>query len=164
MSKWWPISFFIAAVIFFIIGGGLIGAWASSATAYDSYDSYDSYDYTYYYSNSGEYYGALACFALGGICKFVAWVLLIVWCVKRSRSRTVVVTQAYEPYQSYGNNYAAPAAPQGYAPVPVPSPAPVPPYGNAQTAPNQTGGQMRYCTNCGTAVTTPFCSQCGIKG
>jgi hypothetical protein len=168
MSKWWFISFFIAAIVLFIIGGGLVGAWISSATSYvsdyDTYDNYDTYDYTY---NNGEYYGAVACFALGGICKLVAWILLIVWCVQRRRTRTIVVQQAYEPYQSQGwggNNYGAPAPRQG-AYAPVPSPAPAPPYGNAQAPPNEGGmPPMRYCNNCGAAVTTPYCAQCGIKG
>jgi hypothetical protein len=160
----WFISLFLAAIVLFIIGGGLVGAWINSATSYDSYDDYDTDDFT---NNDGEYYGAVACFALGGICKLVAWILLIVWCVQRRSTRTIVVQQAYEPYQSQGwggNNYAAQAPRQGpYAAVP--SPAPEPQYGNAQAQPNEGGmPPMRYCNNCGAAVTTPYCAQCGIKG
>lgn len=31
MSKWWPIGLLISWVIFFVIGGGLIGAMGGSA-------------------------------------------------------------------------------------------------------------------------------------
>jgi len=146
LSKWWPISFFLITLVLFIVGGGLIGAWVSSAqnSIVDSYNSdYDSY-YTTYSANNGLYYGALACFALGGICKLTAWILLIVYCVQRRNSRTIVVTQAYEPYhgqQQWGNNggYPAPAGQHpGYAPAPVPQ------YGNGYVAPDQNGKPGGY--------------------
>jgi hypothetical protein len=147
-SKWWPISFFISAVVFFIIGGGLLGAWAAS-----SYD--DCLDYDYYYScttlsNKGEFYGGIACVVIGAICKLVAWILLIVYCVKR-RSQPMSVAYTYQPldYQA-----AAPVAPA----------VPMNPYPTAPTPrPKEEAMGMRYCGHCGAVVTTAFCPQCGSK-
>ena len=147
-SKWWPISFFIAAVLFIIIGGGLMGAWAASGTcSYSSYSSYSSYR-TYRCSNTGLFYGGVACVAIGGVCKLVAWILLIVFCVKRNRS-AVGVTYTYQPIDNY--HAAAAAAPPYHAPAPTP--------------PKQAAAAMggRYCGTCGASVTTPFCAQCGNR-
>ncbi|KAL2128569.1 hypothetical protein VTI74DRAFT_9010 [Chaetomium olivicolor] len=144
-SKWWPISFFIAAVIFIITGGGLIGGWSASASCVrSSYSSYRSY---YSCSNSGMFYGGIACVAIGGICKLVAWILLVVYCVKRSRHQPTSIAYTYQPLDYY---HAA-----------------APPYQNAPTPtlhPKESGAMgMRYCGHCGAAVTTPFCAQCGNK-
>ncbi|KAK4095812.1 hypothetical protein N658DRAFT_519533 [Parathielavia hyrcaniae] len=124
-SKWWPISFFIAAVIFFIIGGALIGSWAGSA-ATDCYDNYYSGS-SYRGSSSscstaadGQFWGGVVCIGLGSLCKLVFWILLIVWCVKRSSTHTVTTAYAYQPV-----NYSA-------APPPAAGPAVPPPlYQNA---------------------------------
>lgn len=153
-SKWWPISFFITAIIFFIIGGGLAGAWSASSYSdcLDSdYSYYSSYSSCSTLSNKGEFYGAIACFVIGGICKLTAWILLIVWCVKRSRQPTSI-SYTYQPLEYYG------AAAVSAAP-----PAAVPPYPTAPTPQpkEQVAMGMRYCGHCGAAITTPFCPQCG---
>ncbi|KAK4122211.1 hypothetical protein N657DRAFT_657078 [Parathielavia appendiculata] len=130
-SKWWPLSFFLAAVLFFIIGGALLGTWAAS-TASDCYDTYysgSSYKSSYNKSCSaaadGKFWGGVACVVLGGICKLIFWILLIVWCVKRSSSHAVTTAYAYQPV-----NYAA-------APPPTAPAAPAPLYQNAPQYQNQ---------------------------
>ncbi|GAB1317857.1 Zinc-ribbon domain-containing protein [Madurella fahalii] len=156
-SKWWPISFFLAAVLFFIIGGGLLGGWTAHA--------YDCVDSSYYSScssvgNLGMWYGAVACFAIGGICKLVAWILFIVWCVKRSAREARSIAYTYQPL-AYAN---APIAPTAAAPTYQNAP----PYQNAHVlTPARSKEPMemgtRYCGQCGTGVTTPFCPHCGIQ-
>jgi hypothetical protein len=160
-SKWWPISFFIAAVLFFVIGGGLVGAWSASYTC-------DLSGWTSYCGNGndGEFYGGVAMLVIGGLCKLTAWIMLIVWCVKRSSRQPTSVAYTYQPI-----NYAAPTAPAAPAP-PAPlhyqAPQPyqnAPPYQNSPSpAPHsKEGGGIKYCGQCGAAATTPFCPQCGIR-
>ncbi|KAJ5094889.1 hypothetical protein N7532_007180 [Penicillium argentinense] len=88
ISKWWCIGFFIAAIVFFIIGGALVGSYLSAGYSTcktkSNYDDY-TYDYTCFDGNNSEYYGGVAMFVLGSISKFVAWVLLIIYCVQRRR-------------------------------------------------------------------------------
>ncbi|KAJ5094904.1 hypothetical protein N7532_007195 [Penicillium argentinense] len=88
ISKWWCIGFFIAAVIFFIIGAALVSAYLSAGyktcTSALSYGDY-TYDYSCFTGNIGEYNGGIAMLVLGGLSKFIAWVLLIVYCVQRRR-------------------------------------------------------------------------------
>lgn len=151
MSRWWPVSFFIAAIIFFIIGGGLMGAWASS---------YDGYGYY----TDGNWYGAIACFVIASLLKLTAWILLIVWCVKGTRSRTTVTYVNPPPV----NNYApvpvqAPQQNYGYMPEQMKSQTQVPVYQNVQPVQNQLGEVTRYCANCGTATASAFCPLCGVK-
>lgn len=141
LSKWWSISLFIAAVIFFIIGGGLIGAMSSS----------------YYYSGYGyrsTFYGAIACFVIGGLCKMVAWVLLIVYFVQRRRPQQPTVSYVNYPLTT---SYTAPP-PAGISP-PAPVQSPTPSYPN----PYQQGMGVKFCGQCGAAVSSPFCTQCGSK-
>lgn len=155
MSRWWPISFFIAAVLFFIIGGGLMGAWASS---------YDGYGY---YAD-GNWYGAIACFVIASLLKLTAWILLIVWCVKSRRSSTTTVT--YVNQQPQGSYAPVPVqVPQqnyGYMPEQMKSQTQAPVYQNVQPVqpvqPVQSEA-MRYCANCGTGTATAFCPHCGVK-
>lgn len=154
MSRWWPISFFIAALVFIIIGGGLIGAWTSSVNNFYDDDSFDTV------GNNGEFYGGVACLVIAGICKLVGWILLIVRCMQRQRSPPTVIAYPYQP----PNQYAMPATRGGYVTIPGQASTPAPSYTNYQTAPNESGMAMRYCGNCGAAVTTPFCAQCGTKG
>lgn len=115
MSKWWPLSFFIVAIVLAIVGGGLLGAWASSYSTYTTTTG----RYRYYYStgNDGLFYGGVACFVIAGLAKIVAWILLIVWLVKRSRARrNNVVTYVQQP----ANYYAPPTQPQpAYSGAPV---------------------------------------------
>ncbi|KAH6844631.1 hypothetical protein B0I37DRAFT_165838 [Chaetomium sp. MPI-CAGE-AT-0009] len=171
-SKWWPISFFIAAVLFFIIGGGLVGGWTASCVSDSSYSYYSSYSC----GAEGMWYGAVACFALGGICKFVAWILFIVWCVKRS-SRPSAVSYTYQPL-TYAN---APVAPTAAMPAAYQNAQPygnpqqfqnAPPYQPAQPAQAHAAAPAhskegtnatKYCHQCGAGVTTPFCPNCGIQ-
>ncbi|KAK4034144.1 hypothetical protein C8A01DRAFT_39402 [Parachaetomium inaequale] len=166
-SKWWPISFFIAAVLFFIVGGGLVGGWTSSAynctslysrsSRYSSYSSYSS-------CNMGMWYGAVACFALGGICKLTAWILLIVWCVKRSSSRSsqpASVAYTYQPL-TYAGAPLAPSAAPTYQNVVSPYQQQVP-AAPAQSKQSTGMAGVKYCGQCGAGVTTPFCPNCGIQ-
>ncbi|KXX74584.1 hypothetical protein MMYC01_209461 [Madurella mycetomatis] len=161
-SKWWPISFFITAILFFIVGGGLVGGW--TATAYDCVDSYYSSSCSSV-GNMGMWYGALACFALGGICKLIAWILLIVWCVKRSTRQLASTAYTYQPL-TYASAPIAPTNVPAYQNVPSYQNAP--PYQNTQApAPAHSKEPMamgtRYCGQCGAGVTTPFCPHCGIQ-
>lgn len=141
LNKWWPISFFIAAVVMFVVGGALVGTYlANTSDCWNSYtySYYSDYNYDYDYScgssHDGEFYGGVACFVIGGICKLVAWILLIIFCVKRRRSiHQTVVTQYYntappvaqQPQQPYG------------APQPYPTQQPYPPPGAAAPYPQQ---------------------------
>jgi len=170
MSKWWPIGLFISWVIFVIIGGGLIGAWNSNV----QYGSYYG-EYGGHVENMSQYYGAIACFAIGGILQLTFWIVLIVWRVQRRRSPPVVSTSVI-----YANTPSAEAAradkispnwqpPTEIYPAPQPT-VPAPTYHTVQipggtTAPSaEKQTTMRYCGNCGTAITTPFCKQCGSRG
>jgi hypothetical protein len=146
VSKWWPISVFIAAAIFFIVGGGLAGAWTSSS---------------YYYDDPALFQGAIACLAIGGLCKIAGWILLIIYCVQRRRPQ--LATVAYVNYPLAGYQTAPPQQP-GFAPAPpVQSPTPV--YPNAQMPPYQQGMGMgpKFCGHCGAPLSSPFCTQCGAK-
>lgn len=86
MSKWWPISFLLLSILFFGIGGGLLGAWSGSYCA------------SYYYGcigDSAEYNGGIACLAIGGILKLAFWITLILYCVRRHQSRAPPATIVY---------------------------------------------------------------------
>ncbi|CAI7654596.1 unnamed protein product [Penicillium viridicatum] len=173
LTKWWPIGFFIGAIICFIIGGAL------------SYDdcSYSSSYYSSYYSSyscgstdMGKLYGAVAMFVIGGVLKLTAWILLIIFCVKRTRHshHTVAyvnsppVQQVQQP-QPFQQSYVAPQptytpAPQSaqfpHSPETVNSSVPGTPPPNEA---NATAGPAKYCTQCGTAVSSRFCPQCGSQ-
>ncbi|KAJ5580041.1 uncharacterized protein N7459_006026 [Penicillium hispanicum] len=125
-SKWWPIGFFIGAVVFFVIGGALIGTYVSNAYSdcYNSY-SYDSYYYSNYscsVGNTGEFYGGVACLVIGGILKLIAWVLLIVYCVKRRRAEHTTVIYTSAPMPETTNQPFA-----GQQPYAAPQPTHLPP-------------------------------------
>ena len=163
LSHWWVIGVFCASVLFFIIGGGLLGAWSSSLIC-------DGYYYDICYGNAGEWDGGIACIAIGSILKFVFWVLLIVWCVQRRRSRapsTVVYVNAQAAAEA--GTAAKPQPQTNVYSVPQPEYAgvqPAPQYGaaaQAQVPVAEKQAVMRYCSACGTGTTTPFCSQCGSQ-
>ncbi|CAI7613441.1 unnamed protein product [Penicillium glandicola] len=116
LNKWWPIGFFIGAVVCFIIGGALVGTWTSNSYDDCSYSSsyYSSYysDYSCGNTNMGLFYGAVAMLVIGGVFKLTAWILLIVFCVKRSRHSHHTVTYVNSPPvqqpQPFQQSYAAP--------------------------------------------------------
>ncbi|KAJ6015381.1 hypothetical protein N7540_009972 [Penicillium herquei] len=184
LSKWYPISFAIAAVVFFIIGGALVGTyynstWSSCDSSYYYYDSYYSDSSCFDDGNSGEFYGGIACIVIGGILKLTAWILFIIWCVKRQRGNSTTITYVnnapMEPIKQQ-QPYAAPQPmypAQHGAPYVPPSPAsPGPIYAEAGahssvgTPPPKeglaTGTGYKFCSQCGIASSGRFCPQCGI--
>lgn len=96
ISKWWPISFLISAVIFLIIGGGLWGGSNSSRHNCRTSGPYCSI------ASHGEFYGAIGCFALGVVLKIAGWILLIVYLVKRRRLRATTITHINAPTTDKG--------------------------------------------------------------
>ncbi|OQD69502.1 hypothetical protein PENPOL_c002G07421 [Penicillium polonicum] len=180
LTKWWPIGFFIGAIICFIVGGALVGTWTSQ-----SYDdcSYSSSYYSSYYSSyscgstdMGKFYGAVAMFVIGGVLKLTAWILLIVFCVKRTRQSHHTVTYVNSPPvqqvqqpQPFQQPYVAPQP--TYAPVPQSAQFPHSPETVNSSVPgtpppneaNATTSAAKYCTQCGTAVSSRFCPQCGSQ-
>jgi hypothetical protein len=106
--KRWPILNFCLAVTFFIVGGGLLGAWASQ-DANNQCDTSNSFNNSVTYTNchpKGALWDAgIACLVVGVIFKILFWITLIIWCVKRRNTRTVVYVnspaapQQYEPYR-----------------------------------------------------------------
>ncbi|KAJ6128722.1 hypothetical protein N7471_009939 [Penicillium samsonianum] len=184
VTKWWPIGFFIGAIVCFIIGGALVGSWTSNSYDNCSYgSSYYSYysDYSCGTSNMGQFYAAVAMFVIGGVLKLIAWILLIIFCVKRSRHSHHTVTYVNSPpvqqQQPFQQPYAAPQP--TYAPAhqsaqfphsPVSPNAGYPEMVNSSisgTPPlneaNATATASKYCTQCGTAVSSRFCPQCGTQ-
>ncbi|KAJ5999838.1 hypothetical protein N7481_000247 [Penicillium waksmanii] len=177
VTKWWPISFFIAAIVCFIIGGALIGVWTSNSIDDCSYSSYSSYyysDYSCVQTDMGEFWGGVAMFVIGGVCKLIAWVLLIIFCVKRSRNNHTTVTYQQQQFQQ---PYAAPqpvyAPSQQSAQFPRSPASPGPMYPEMANTPlagtpppkeaNATATAFKYCSQCGTAVSSRFCPQCGSQ-
>jgi len=163
LSHWWPIGLIISSVVFFVIGGGLLGAWSSSTYC-------DGYFNDYCYSNGSEYDAGVAFIVIGVILKIAFWIVLIIFCVQRRRTQspsTVVYVNAQAAAES-GN--AAKAQPQAnvYS-------APQQEYTGVQPAPQYGAGAQgqapvvekqtvtRYCGHCGAGNTTPFCSQCGSQ-
>ncbi|KAF4768913.1 hypothetical protein N7455_008683 [Penicillium solitum] len=180
LTKWWPIGFFIGAIVCFIIGGALVGTWTSH-----SYDdcSYSSSYYSSYYSsyscgstNMGEFYGAVAMFVIGGVLKLIAWILLIIFCVKRNRHSRHTVTYVNSPPvqqvqqpQPFQQPYAAPQptyAPAHQSAQFLHSPEMVNPSIPGTPPPNEasaTASAAKYCTQCGTTISSRFCPQCGSQ-
>jgi hypothetical protein len=171
LNKWWPIGVFIGAVVCFIIGGALMGAWVSSSYNDCSYSSYySSYysDYSCVTTNMGEFYGAVAMFVIGGVLKLTAWILLIIFCVKRKRYSHHTVTYVNSPPvqqpQPFQQPYAA-SQPTNAPPQPV-SPEMAGPFLAGTPPPkeaNATATASKYCGQCGTAVFSRFCPQCGAQ-
>ncbi|KAJ5291029.1 hypothetical protein N7478_000280 [Penicillium angulare] len=183
LGKWYPISFFIAAIVFFIIGGALLGTYFSSG--YSSCGSYyyygDYYDSgTCFDGNNGEFYGGIACLVIGGVLKLTAWILFIIWCVKRQRNNQTNITYVnnapMEPYPQQQQTYAAPQpmypmqqgggfAPRSAAASPGPMYAEAGSQSVVGTPPPKEGvasaTAYKYCGQCGTAANGRFCGQCG---
>lgn len=169
ISKWWPIGCFCSSVFFFVLGGGLLGAWSSSLCSY-GYGGYGGYSDSCD-GNSGEWNGGIACIAIGAILKFVFWVLLIIWCVQRRRARTpstIVYVNAQANAEAGTFQKPQPVATVYSASQPNYTVQPAPGYGvaaaHAEVPPVvEKQGVTRYCGQCGTGTTTPFCSQCGSQ-
>lgn len=190
-SKWWPISFAIVAVVFFIIGGALIGTYRNHLYDdcvndwYDSYypSSYSSYDYSDYScdGNISLWYGGIACIAIGGFFELITWILFGIWIIKRIHRRQAIWNannpQTFQPAQDVS---AVPQQQQYAAPQPAYIPGqqqfPRSPemsqpdfvrqsISNAGTPPPKenvpTATAFRFCGNCGTPVSGRFCTQCG---
>jgi hypothetical protein len=162
ISRWWPIGLLCSAILFFIIGGGLIGAWSTSECSYDIYDTYSCTN------NTGDWNGGIACIAIGAILKFVFWVVLIVRCTQLRHSRapsTVVYINAQaaaeagtvEKTQPNANMYSVPQSENVVQMAPQ--------YGAVAQAHVPVAEKVvtSYCGQCGTGTTTPFCSQCGCR-
>lgn len=178
LNKWWPIGFFIGAAVCFIIGGALVGTYVSSSVSDCSYSSsYSSYydDYSCTSGNTGLFYGGIAMFVIGGVLKLTAWILLILYCVKRNRASHHTVTYVNPP--SAQQIYAVPqptyASPQQTAPFPLSAVSPnsvspemtnMPP---AVTPPpkeaNATATAFKFCGHCGSTIASRFCPQCGAQ-
>jgi hypothetical protein len=164
ISKWWPIGFFCGAVFFFVLGGGLLGAWSSSVDCiYDYYSDYCG-------GNDSEWNGGIACIAIGAILKFVFWVLLIIRCVQIRRTRapsTIVYVNAQANAEAGTVQKPQPLANAYSVPQPNYTVQSAPEYGvaaaHAEVPIVEKQALMRYCGQCGTGTTTPFCSQCGSQ-
>ncbi|KAJ5922822.1 hypothetical protein N7516_010525 [Penicillium verrucosum] len=160
LTKWWPIGFFIGAIVCFIIGGALVGKWTSHSYDHCSYSSsyYSSYYSSYSCSNTnmGEFYGAVAMFVIGGVLQLTAWILLIIFCVKRNRHSHHTVTYSYvAPQPTYSPAHQSAQFP--HSPEMVNSSAP----GTPPNETNATASAAKYCTQCGTTLSGRFCPQCG---
>lgn len=144
MSKWWWIGLLIAWLIFVLVGAALIGIWASNSGLHCDYYTCTSDDFT------AEYYGGLACFAIGGILHLAYWIVLIVWCTKRNRYQTVPVTYISGPIVESASE--------------KPFNQPTPTYYPGQDYTNGfVSEQRRFCGKCGTLVSSQFCTQCGAQ-
>jgi hypothetical protein len=171
ISKWWWIGLLISWIIFLVIGGGLIGAGSGDNSCVG--DIYCS-------GSDSLYYGAYACFAIGGILHLAYWAVLIVWLTQRRRSRLAVVyvdsftAQAGTAGKTFPQQPpTATYMPQTYLSPqeqfnPQPSPTPTPTY-QAQsrdcrtTTPARVQAMGSFCGNCGAATSTRFCTQCGAQ-
>jgi hypothetical protein len=103
MSRRLPMGFFASAVIFFIIGGALLGSWASTVTNCNTtYDAFGNPNTVCTGGHNGLFYGGVACVIIGAILKFCFWVALIVWCVKRRHASRTIVYVNNPQQQKYG--------------------------------------------------------------
>jgi len=174
MSRWWPIGFLLASIAFFIIGGALFGTWGSNTYCY--YDDIDGYLCDG--RTSGLFYGGVACCVIAGILKLIFWITLFVWCAWRRRSSTTTVVQVNTAPVVTENkpstNVSAqqtqidPSAPQSTYYYPQSAPTPAPTYTSVQSqggmnVPELGNQPTKYCGNCGTTATSPFCMKCGAQ-
>ncbi|KAJ5304386.1 uncharacterized protein N7443_004046 [Penicillium atrosanguineum] len=126
MSRRWPLGFFLAAIVSFIVGGALVGVWISNASdcfGDSSYYDYSEDDLNCTSKQNGEFYAALAFLIIGAACKFIGWILLIMYCVKRRRSHreaaasmyyTIPMDAQYQPHGPHGGQ--PPYMPTQYPP------------------------------------------------
>lgn len=136
LSKWWPVSFFISSVIFLIIAIALSTKWGNVSydkcrTAYEHHrEDYDNNRCVN--GDRGLLYGAVVCFIIALASFATSCVFLIVWCVRRNRSRDYQQPPPILAPQPYGH----PEQGIPFKPYP-PSQYPVPQYppANYPTAP-----------------------------
>lgn len=128
-SRKWLVAFLLLTIIFFATGGGLLGAWYNSPVSCDDFGDCSL-------GNPGLWNGAIACLAIGAICKLAFWITAIVRCTRRNQT-TIIYTNAPGAVEA-GTSLA--------------------PYPTADKAPG-----MRICGHCGRATNTPFCGNCGSQ-
>lgn len=118
MSRRWPLGFFLAAIASFIVGGALVGVWVSNADNCLGV-AYTDDDWNCTSKQNGEFYAAVAFIIIGAACKFIGWVLLILYCVKRRRAQqqaaastyyTIPMDAQHQPYAPYGGQPPYPPA------------------------------------------------------
>ncbi|KAJ6439323.1 NAD binding Rossmann fold oxidoreductase [Purpureocillium lavendulum] len=119
VSKWWPIAFFSAGVVFVITGAVLI----ATATNVDS---------DYFDDHSAEFYAGVACLVIGCVLKLTAWVLFVIWCVQGRRRQPPAPVYVNQP-MGYGVPTIGPQP--GYETAPMQPSVPMLQYQNMQPAP-----------------------------
>jgi hypothetical protein len=168
ISPWLPISLGIATLVFFIAGGALLGTWAGC----------------YFDCSLATYYGGIALIVIGFFLK-IAWIVTLVFYIRRRRSGYMVNPNSKAHWNAgtgllENQNYSSsqPLAPTQYAfappgqtqysavPIAAPTYDPMPvkdhvTYAAAETQRQNAPGGIRYCLQCGVAVHTPFCANCG---
>lgn len=143
ISKWWPIGLAIGAVALYAIGGGLVGSACD-----------------YYYCDLSLWNAGVAFCSLAAICS-VAWlVMLVLWATRRNRTtpynaQTVVLDSRNVPVQPVQMQ-----SQQAHAEMEAEDKAQ--PVVQAQAV-NGDGQGGRFCGQCGTQASTPFCSKCGTR-
>lgn len=155
ISKWWPIGFFCSALFFFVLG------------AWNNCDYYDDYCF----GNVDEWDGGIACIAISALLKLVFWVLLIIWCLQRRHALvqpTIVYVNAQSNAEAGTVQKTQPVATVYNAREPkyIVQPAPECGVAAAQVEiPRIVEKQVvpRYCGQCETCTTSPFCSRCGSQ-
>ncbi|KAJ5641473.1 hypothetical protein N7490_005473 [Penicillium lividum] len=145
LVKWWPIGFAITAVIFLAIGAALLGVEFSSPYSPDlpcnSYSYYYSYIHGSFceYGNAGKFYAGVVCIAIGGLLKLIAWILFVIWCVKRNRiqqnNMTYIDNAPFEDPPSYATLHPAYPMKQGVPFAPKSPASPGPMYAEAAVTP-----------------------------
>jgi hypothetical protein len=170
MSPWWPITLGIASLLLFIAGGALLGIWAG---CYDG-------------CSAADYYCGVALIVIAAILKIV-WIISLIMYIRSRRYgyRESIASTNLKPYWNAstglmdGQNFSSqPSAPTQYSFAPpsqtqysaVPMTAPTyeeatvknhGTYAAAQLPPQNPSGGIKHCAQCGAAVHTPFCAQCG---
>ncbi|KAJ5765675.1 hypothetical protein N7520_005234 [Penicillium odoratum] len=132
LVKWWPIGFAIAAVIFLATGAALLGVELRAPYSPDlpcnSYSYYYSYIHGHYCEDGDDskFYAGVVCIGIGGLLKLIAWILFVIWCVKRPRIQQTNITHtnnapvedppSYDTLQPvYSMKQGAPFAPESPA-------------------------------------------------
>lgn len=169
ISRWLPIGFLITAIVFFAVGGGLLGAYTSSISTNCGfgYSGYGYYNATCGLGNIGLWDGGIACIAIAAFFKLLFWISLIMYCVRRRRylqytSNPYPMQSAYAVPSSYGYTTKAPDASQNVPPSSMPAPQPA--ANNFTPTPQELSSDKRFCGQCGTAANNAsFCTQCGAR-